>query len=80
MKDAIRKPPFFIRMEKEMVELTGKVDRCEKFINENESFLKLSENRQDLLKRQLVTMKDYQLVLQERLDLESSELETVSEE
>lgn len=75
MKDALKKPSFFVNMEKEMVELTGKLNRLEKFITTNENFLKLSDDRRYLLKRQLVPMKEYQAILQERIELETVALQ-----
>lgn len=65
---------YQVRMLKESIELEEKIDKLNSFlIKINSDEVKITDEKKDLLMKQLYNMKEYQNILTKRISLELNE-------
>lgn len=61
---------FISRMKLEAIELAEKLNNLELFIKYSDIYQQLDANKQELLNKQKVAMKEYYSILKKRIELE----------
>lgn len=67
-------PSVVLRMQEELAELRGRLERANAFVDANTTFATLPVSERDLFHAQIQAMTEYEVALSTRLDLISKRL------